>query len=133
METTIKLIEAVSKLLSVVSWPAIVLFILLRFNNSIRDLLTGIGEITLKGGGFEASAKRKQAEATAALAAAESTRNVESAIQGDANRDVRAAASLVSQVATPRVWYRLDQDLLRAGDDERYADKTLMWHFLCLG
>ena len=73
METTIKLIEALSKLLGVVAWPAVVLFILIRFNNPLRDLLSGIGEVSLKGAGFEASAKRKQAEAPAALAAAETS------------------------------------------------------------
>ena len=117
METTIKLIEALSKLLGVVAWPAVVLFILIRFNNPLRDLLSGIGEVSLKGAGFEASAKRKQAEATAALAAAESTRDVELAIPGDASRDVRSAASFVSQVATPRVLRRISGKSILWVDD----------------
>lgn len=117
METTIKRIEAVSKLLAVVTWPAIVLFILIRFNNSLHDLFTGISEVALKGGGLEATAKRKQAEATAALAAAESTRNEDSEIPGDAIRDVRGAASLVSQVATPKVLRRISGKIMLWVDD----------------
>ena len=103
IDETIKLIDAVAKLLAALVWPAVVVFILIRFGSSLREFIAGLGEFSLKGAGFEASAKRKQAEATAALAAAVASRPEEGAEEGSAPQNVRTAAAVVAEAATPRV------------------------------
>ena len=96
----VKLTEAATKLLGVLAWPAVALFVLVQFGASLRDFLAGVAEFTFKGGGFEATAKRRQAEAAAALAAAEASRPEEA---DSTKRDARAAAGIVAEVAPPRV------------------------------
>jgi CheY-like chemotaxis protein len=103
IDETIKLIDAVAKLLAALAWPAVVVFILVWFGSSLREFIAGLGEFSLKGAGFEASAKRKQAEAAAALAAAVASRPEEAAEKGSAPQDVRTAAAVVAEAATPRV------------------------------
>jgi hypothetical protein len=68
MEYALKLLEAFARLLDVLVWPALILFIMLRFHQAISDFLGSVIEPTFKGAGFEA--KLKMAEAAAALAAA---------------------------------------------------------------
>jgi CheY-like chemotaxis protein len=103
MDETIKLVEALTKLLGVLVWPIVVLFILVRFGSSFREFISSLGEFSLKGAGFEASAKRRQAEAAAALAAAAASRPDDDSDAGTVAKDVRAAAAVVAEVATPRV------------------------------
>jgi CheY-like chemotaxis protein len=103
IDESVKLIDAVAKLVAALAWPAVVVFILVRFGSSLREFIAGLGEFSLKGAGFEASAKRKQAEAAAALAAAVASRPEEAAEKGSPPQDVRTAAAVVAEAATPRV------------------------------
>lgn len=103
IDETTKLLEAVTKLVGVLAWPVVALFVLVRFGASLRDFIAGLGEFSLKGGGFEASAKRKQAEAAAALAAAVASRPGSDSEPQNAAQDARTAAGVVAEVATPRV------------------------------
>ena len=66
----VKLIDAITKLLNVLVYPAVFLYFLVHFGRDLREFFSSLGELSLKGAGFEASLKRKQAEAAAALAAA---------------------------------------------------------------
>ena len=102
VDSTVKLIDAVTKLLGVLLWPAIALFVLIRFGAALRDFIASMGEFSLKGGGFEATAKRK-AEAAAALAAAAASQAAPGSAPDVTAREVRAAAHVVSEVVTPRV------------------------------
>jgi CheY-like chemotaxis protein len=70
VDSTAKLLEATAKLVGVVIWPVAIGYILVRFGSNIGDFISNLGEMTLKGGGFEASVKRRQTEAGAALVAA---------------------------------------------------------------
>jgi CheY-like chemotaxis protein len=117
MDEEIKLIDAVTKFIGAIAWPAVVIFVLVRFGSSFREFLTSMGEFSLKGVGFEASAKRKQAEAAAALAAAEATKPIGDADRGLVSRDPRLAASVVAQVATPRVIRRISGSKVLWVDD----------------
>jgi len=102
LDNWLKLIDAVTKLLTVLVWPAIILFVLLRFSSAIRDFLANLGEFTLKGAGIDVSAKRNQA--TAALAAAAVARA--EATPESAAADARQAVEVVSEKATPTVMRR---------------------------
>jgi len=117
MDETIKFIDAVAKLIGVIAWPAVVVFVLVRFGSSFGEFLASMGEFSLKGAGFEASAKRKQAEAAAALAAAEVAKPIGGADRGSVSRDPRTAASVVAQVATPRVIRRMSGSKVLWVDD----------------
>ena len=70
VDSTAKLIEATAKLVGVAIWPAAVGYVLVRFGSNIGNFISDLGEMTLKGVGFEASVKRRQKEAGAALVAA---------------------------------------------------------------
>ena len=50
LDEFIKLLEALVKLLSVVIWPALLFFVLVRFGPSLRDFFSSLGEFTVKGG-----------------------------------------------------------------------------------
>ncbi len=101
VDSAVKVIDAITKLLGVMLWPAIALFVLVRFGSALREFIASMGEFSLKGGGFEASAKR-QAEAAAALAAAAASRGERDTTPEDAQH-ARAAASVVAEVVTPRL------------------------------
>lgn len=93
----VKVVEALTKLLGVLAWPALCAFVLVWFGPSLKEFLSSLGEFTFKGGGFEATAKRKQ-EAAAALVAASIARPDTTATPESAARNAREAASAVEQV-----------------------------------
>lgn len=69
-----QLVTAVAQLVGVLIWPAVLVFFLIRFRHSLADFLGNLGEFSFKAPGLEASAKRQQVEAAAALGAAIATR-----------------------------------------------------------
>jgi CheY-like chemotaxis protein len=117
IDDAIKIIEAVTKLVSVLAWPSILLFVLIRFTPSLREFLSSIGEFSLKGAGFEASAKRKQAEAAAAFAAATTAKPEAGATPEATAKEARAIANFVADSATPRVMRRLGRATVLWVDD----------------
>jgi CheY-like chemotaxis protein len=56
--------------LGVLVWPAVAVFMLVRFGPGLRDFFGSLGELTFKAAGIEATAKRRQVEAAVALGAA---------------------------------------------------------------
>lgn len=64
MDTFIKLIEALAKLVGALAWPTVCLIVLWWFGGAIRQFLSGVSEGSLKGFGIEASATRRIAEAS---------------------------------------------------------------------
>jgi CheY-like chemotaxis protein len=102
MNDAAELLNAISKLLGILVWPALALFALVRYGSSLKEFVAHIGEFTLKGAGFEASAKRMQAEATAALVAATVARPQEGTNPETTARDAQAAANAVVESITPR-------------------------------
>src|SRR2546427_12757183 len=106
IDDTVKLLDGVTKLLAVLVWPAILAFVLVRFRTALGEFMTSLTEFSFKGGGIEASAKRRQAEAAAALgaaAAAAVARPDAATAPRDVSQETRAAAELVAEVVTPRV------------------------------
>ena len=117
IDDAVKLLDGVTKLLAVLVWPAILAFVLIRFRTALGDFMTNLSEFSLKGGGFEASAKRRQAEAAAALGAAAVARPDTGAAPADLGQETRAAAALVAEVVTPRVIRRAGKSTVLWVDD----------------
>lgn len=105
----VKLTEALTKLLGVVVWPALLAFVLVRFGPSLKEFFSSLGEFTFKGAGFEATAKRKQAEAAAALVAASVARPDANTTPESAARDAKEAAAVVAESVNARVIRRASE------------------------
>ena len=101
IDNAIKLLEAATKLLSILVWPALSVFVLIRFGSAFRDFIASMGEFSLSGGGFEASAKRTQA--AAALAAAAVAHPEAGATPEATAQDALAATQVVAEIVTPRM------------------------------
>jgi CheY-like chemotaxis protein len=117
VDDVVKLLDAIAKLLNVLIWPAVLLFILIRFGRDLRDFFSSLGELSLKGAGFEASLKRKQAEVSAALAAAAASRSDRDTNHESAAKEAKIAADIVSEVVTPRVIRRASRSTVLWVDD----------------
>lgn len=99
----VKLLDAATKFFGVLIWPAVIIFVFVRFGPTFRDFAADLGEFSLKGAGFEASAKRKQAQAVASLTAAQLSRPGSEASPENTAREARAAFGVVAELATPQV------------------------------
>jgi CheY-like chemotaxis protein len=99
----ISLLDAATKFFGIFVWPAVLVFALVRFGPILREFAANLGEFSLKGAGFEASAKRKQADAAESLTVANLSRTETGATPEKSAREARAAFNFVAQVATPRV------------------------------
>jgi CheY-like chemotaxis protein len=117
VDDIVKLLDAITKLLNVLIWPAVLLFILIQFGQDLRDFFSSLGELSLKGVGFEASLKRKQAEVSAALAAAAASRSDGDTNRESAAKEAKIAADIVSEVVTPRVIRRASRSTVLWVDD----------------
>lgn len=107
-----KAIDILAKLLNVIVWPAVIIFVLLRFRKSIGDLLSSLTEFSIRGAGFEASGKRK-VEAAAALGAAFARPGLSDA----GPHDTRLASDAVEMV-TPQVVRKASNSCVLWVDDE---------------
>jgi CheY-like chemotaxis protein len=137
VDDTVKLLDAITKLLNALIWPAVLLFILIRFGQDLREFFSSLGELSLKGAGFEASLKRKQAEAAAALAAASASRLDGDTTRENAAQEAKIAADIVAEVVTPRGIRRASRstvlwvdDRLRNNIYERQALEALGVNFI---
>ncbi len=75
-----------------------------RFAPALQEFFASLGEFSVKGAGFEASAKRKQAEAAAALVAATVAKPTEPGATPESTaQEAKAAAAVVAEAVTPRV------------------------------
>ncbi len=117
VDDIVKLLDAITKLLNVLIWPAVILFVLIRFGRDLRDFFASLGELSLKGAGFEASLKRKKAEVSAALAAAAASRSDEDTSRESAAKEAKIAADIVSEVVTPRIIRRVSRSTVLWVDD----------------
>jgi CheY-like chemotaxis protein len=97
-DSAAKLLEATAKLVGVIIWPAAIGYILVRFGSDIGDFISNLGEMTLKWGGFEASVKRRQNEAGAALVAATISRQEVGATPVSAANAAKEAVQAVGEV-----------------------------------
>ena len=107
------LVNAIAQLLGVLIWPAVLIFFLIRFRTALADFFANLGEFSLRAPGLEATAKRRQVEAAAALGAAIAARASTDDTQATAvdPRDVAAA------LPTPRAQRRLQGSRILWVDD----------------
>ena len=104
-------------MLNVLIWPAIILFILIRFGRELRDFFSSLGELSLKGAGFEASLKRKQAEVVAALSAAAASKPDGDKTRESVAKEAMIAADVVADCVTPRAIRRASRSTVLWVDD----------------
>ena len=114
----VKIIDVATKLVTALAWPALVGFVLVRFGPALKVFFEGLGEFSFKGAGFEASAKRKQAEAVAALAAAVVARPGPGATPESIAQDAREVAEFVFETVTPRVLKKAGKAIALWVDDK---------------
>lgn len=117
VDDVVKLIDAITKLLNVLVYPAVFLFFLIRFGRDLSDFFSGLGELSLKGAGFEASLKRKQAEAAAALAAAAISKPGETSTPETAAQGAKAAVDVVTETVNFRIAKRASRSRILWVDD----------------
>jgi CheY-like chemotaxis protein len=103
MDDFVKLLDALSRLIGALALPVVVVYVLIRFGPDLREFFRNLNEFTFKGPGFEASAKRKQAEAVGALVAAAVSRGADGGSTETITRDASAAATAASEAVTPRI------------------------------
>ena len=89
----------------------------MRFEPALRLFFENLGEFSLKGAGFEASAKRRQAEAAAALAAAGAYRQDPSSLLGEDAKQARDAVAVVTDMVTPSALRKADRARILWVDD----------------
>jgi CheY-like chemotaxis protein len=108
----IRLFGVIVSLLQAISWPLIVVFILLYLRAPLTRFLDNIIEVTLKAGPIETSAKRKQIEAAASLGAATVVGSKQNdGREGNSVPDqeaVREITDLIGQAFTTNAAHRLD-------------------------
>lgn len=129
----VNLAEALTKLLGVLVWPALLAFLAIRFGPSLKDFFSSLGEFSLKGAGFEATAKRKGAEATAALVAASVAQQDANATPQSAAREAKEAAAVVAESLTPRVMRRASEATALWVDDQPDNNKFERQSLAALG
>ncbi len=117
VDDIVKLFDAITKLLNVLIWPGLILFILVRFGRDLREFFSSLGELSLKGAGFEASLKRKQAEVVAALSAAAASKPDEDKTRENVAKEAMIAADVVAEVVTPRAIRRASRSIVLWVDD----------------
>ena len=96
IDDLVKLIDSLTRLLGALVWPVLLAYTLVRFGPSLKEFFARLGELSLKGGGFEATVKSQKAEATSALVAATVSRP-------DAATTPQAAAREAAEVVTETV------------------------------
>mgnify|MGYP003471147362 CR=1 FL=1 len=129
VDDIVKLFDAITKLLNVLIWPGVLLFILIRFGRDLREFFSSLGELSLKGAGFEASLKRKQAEVVAALSAAAASKPDGDRTRESVAKEAMIAADVVAEVVTPRAVRRASRSTVLWVDDNpnnnNYARQAL--------
>ncbi len=117
VDNFVNLLDAITKLLNVLVWPAVVLFILIRFGRDLREFFSSLGELSLKGAGFEASLRKTKAEAAASLAADAASRSDKEMTRESVAKEAKIAADIVSEVVTPRAIRRASRSTVLWVDD----------------
>ena len=126
-DQVIRLISAIGGVLGVLVWPALILFLAIRFRASLADFFSHLAEFSFKAPGLEATARRQQVEAAAALGAAVANQTEQSAGGAPDLSDV--ADALAQAVPDARAQRRLQGRLVLWVDDRpdnnRYERRAL--------
>jgi CheY-like chemotaxis protein len=114
-DQVIRLVTAISGLVGVLVWPALILFLAIRFRASLSDFFSHLGEFSFKAPGLEATARRQQVEAAVALGAAVASQREQSPGAAQDLSDV--ADALAEAVPNARAQSRLQGRLVLWVDD----------------
>ncbi len=118
METanaTVELLKGWASLIGAISWPLVIVFVLLYFGRPLRAFLQNLGEFKLKVGasGVEAQLTKQQAEAAAYLGAAAAQRGGDGA-GGSPAEQAKGIASVVTET-------------VGATTTRQMANSTVLW------
>lgn len=124
-DEVIRLLDAIGRLLGVLIWPALLLFLAVRFRSPLADFFGHLSEVSFKAPGLEASARRQQVEAAAALGAAVAAQ----AGTVGAAMPAEVADAVAAAIPDARSQRRLQQRLVLWVDDypdnNRYERRAL--------
>lgn len=112
----VKVVEAITHLLGVLLWPAVFVFMLVRFHSAITDFVSTLGEFSFKAAGIEATAKVR-AQAAASLAAANTSHPESEASPQATLQETRGAAQVATNAITPQVIRRAERSTVLWVDD----------------
>lgn len=95
---TVELLKGWASLIGAISWPLVIVFVLLYFGRPLRAFLQNLGEFKFKVGasGVEASLTKQQAEAAAYLGAATAQRSGDDAT-GSPTEQAQGIAHVVTE------------------------------------
>jgi PleD family two-component response regulator len=110
----VKILDAISRILGIIIWPSLLLFILLSYREAFRNFFDSLSEFSVKGGGLEASAK-KQIQAAANIAAVSASDPREKSTPQQA---AKAAVEVVSEAFTKRTLKRVSKTKILWVDDQ---------------
>lgn len=93
MDTFVRLIEALAKLVAAFAWPGVVIFLFWWFGEALKQFLLGVSEGSFKAFGIEGSAKRRvqQALVSAELSKQETDSNRPAQLSRSVGMSLRAA------------------------------------------
>lgn len=117
IDDLVKLIDSLTRLLGALVWPVLLAYTLVRFGPSLKEFFAKIGELSLKGGGFEATVKSQKAEAASALVAAAVSRPDAAITPQSAARDAKEACDVVTETVNARTIRRTREATILWVDD----------------
>jgi CheY-like chemotaxis protein len=117
-EQIVSIVKALTELLGVLLWPAIILYVLKRFSKPLSEFFSNLSELSFKAPGMEATLKGKQVEAAAAIGAAVAVRTMDGSPPEATLNAAKAAASAVTDAITPRTMRRLEGATVLWVDDQ---------------
>lgn len=124
VDNFVRLIDSVAQLLGVLIWPAVLLFVVMKFRVPLTEFIREARQVRLKGGGFEASMTRQREQAVASLGAAVAART-----DDDGSRQILDPQEVANALPTPRAQQRIqDAQVLWVDDhpeNNRYERETL--------
>ncbi len=111
----VAVVDAASKLVGALAWPAVAAFALVRFSGSLKELITHLSKFAFKVRGIEASVEtnKAKAEASEALAAAVVAHREPSTPPTAVVQDMKAANTAVEAVTSRTIW--------------RVSGRTVLW------
>lgn len=115
LEQTLAIAESVHGFISTLAWPAVVVFIAVRFSPQLREFFSTLSELSFKAAGVEATATRKIV-AAAELGRAEAKVSPSGETHA-VTSDARAIAEIVEQRVNPRSVRRLSKTTILWVDD----------------
>jgi CheY-like chemotaxis protein len=103
VEQLVALLKGITELVGVLVWPAVAIYVLVRFGPGLREFFGSLGELTFKAAGVEATAKRRQVEAAVALGAAVAkSPTADAETSTEAAQRARDVADVVAERVNPR-------------------------------